>query len=125
VDNLEPQFLVLLPIRACGSPTDQLSRMHTNSVVALMPQIVLCIASGGKAISANILFSIELMIELALSSHGVYRPRQPGKPHPVRHRLPLTRPQLAGRDVGPLGSDAVWRDAADRLPDLEVHPTDL
>ena len=123
VDNMEPQVLVLLPIRTCGPPTDQLSRMHSNSVVLPMPQIVLCIASGGKAISFIFLF-IELTIR-RYSSHGLYRPRPFSKPQPIRHDLPPARPQLAGRDVGPLSGDAIRRDAADRLPDMEVRSMEL
>ncbi len=65
------------------------------------------------------------MIELAPSSHGLYRPRQPCAPRPIGHRLPLARAQLVGRDVGPLDSDAARGDAADRLPVLEVHPVEL
>ena len=48
VDNMEPQVLVLLPIRTCRPPTDRL-HMHSNSVFLPLPQIVLCIASGGEA----------------------------------------------------------------------------
>jgi hypothetical protein len=124
VDNLEPQFLVLLPIRTCGPLANQLSRIRANSELLLISQIVLCIASGGKAICTKILFFIKLMIGLALYSHRLHRPRQPGQPHAGGHRLPLARPQLASRDVGPLRGDAVRRDAADRLPDLEVYPVE-
>ena len=124
VDNMEPQVLVLLPIRTCGPPTDQLSRMHSNYVVLPMPQIVLCISSGGKAISLIFLFFIGPTI-CRYSSDRLYRPRPFSKPHPIRHDLPPARPQLAGRDVGPLSGNAIRRDAADRLPDMEVRSVEL
>lgn len=59
------------------------------------------------------------------SSHWLRRPCQPLAPLPDRLRLPPEGAQLAVSDMVPLDSDAVRRNAADRISVLEIHKMEL
>jgi len=124
--NLGSQSLAQRPIRTFVTPAVLSYSVSTNviSVFCRLPQIVLCIATGCKLASSSSAYSScgeAVSHDSGQSSHGLRRPCQSLAPLPDRLRLRPEGAQLAVSDMVPLDSDAVRRNASDRISVLEIH----
>lgn len=124
--DLGSQFLAQCPIRTFVTPAVLSNSVLTNviSVFCRLSQVVLCIATGCKQACSSFAYSScgeAGTHDYGQFSHWLRRHCRSLAPLPDRLRLRPEGAQLAASDMVPLDSDAVRRNATDRISVLEVH----